>query len=78
VRWAATSKAFWQTLADAVGVPVSALFAVPSGDGASSAGELSASIPSSAPCSYNLDSIKQLLRVSETAEANTKWKDDGQ
>lgn len=44
VRWAATSMAFWQTLADAVGVPVSTLFVVPGSAGASSAGELSASI----------------------------------
>lgn len=59
VRWAATSKAFWQTLADAVGVPVSALFVVPGSAGASSAGELSAMITPGAAFSYNLESNKQ-------------------
>lgn len=59
VRWAATSKAFWQTLADAVGVPVSTLFVVPGGAGASSAAESSASITSAVARLYHLDSNEQ-------------------
>jgi hypothetical protein len=59
VRWAATSKAFWQTLADAVGVPVSTLFVVPGDNGASSAGEGSAAITPSVPRSYHLESNTQ-------------------
>lgn len=59
VRWAATSETFWQTLADAVGVPVSALFVVPGSAGASSAGASSASITPGAPRLYNLYSNEQ-------------------